>query len=88
MNLVLACAECNAGSGGKSGALPTRRFLERLHRRNSYLIDSHRPRRDALIRDTGRSAQERWSFLRALLEQLQVWQPRNWDGRPAAEDLG
>lgn len=85
---MLACAECNAGSGGKSDALPTRRFLERLHQRNSYLIDSHHPLRDALIRDTGRTAQERWSFLRALWEQLQVWQPRSWDGHPAAEHLG
>lgn len=85
---MLACAECNAGSGGKSSALPTRRFLERLHRRNSYLIDSHQPLRDALTRATGRTAQERWSFLRALREQLHVWQPQSWDGHPAAEHLG
>lgn len=67
VDLVLACAEW---SGEESGALPTRRFLERLHQRDSYLIDSHRPRRDALTRDTGRTAQERWSFLRGLWEQL------------------
>ncbi|GGR53156.1 hypothetical protein GCM10008959_13290 [Deinococcus seoulensis] len=85
MDLVLACAEW---SGEESDAFPTRRFLERLHQRNSYLIDSHYPLRDALIRDTGRTAQERWSFLRALREQRQVWPPRSWDGRPAAEHLG
>lgn len=86
-NLVLACAECNAGVGGKFDAIPDQRFLERLHRRNSYLIDSHHPLREALMLDTGRSAQERCAFLRRLWEQMREWQRRSWNGRPEAERL-
>lgn len=83
-NLVLACAECNAGPGGKFDAIPDRRFLERLHRRNSYLIDSHHPLRESLMRETGGSAQERWTFLYRLWERLREWQSRSWNGRPTS----
>jgi len=45
-NLVLACRECNRGAGGKSARVPSLRLLERLWRRNEYLISSHHPLRD------------------------------------------
>ena len=86
-NLVLACAECNAGTGGKFDAIPAQQFLERLHRRNSYLMDSHHPLRETLMLETGRSAQERWTFLHRLWEQMREWQPRSWNGRPEAGRL-
>lgn len=86
-NLVLACAECNNGAGGKFDALPDQRFLQRLHRRNSYLIDSHHPLRETLMVATGRSGQERWAFLSRLWHQMREWQPRSWKGRPEFEPL-
>lgn len=77
-NLVLACASCNGWAGGKSDAIPEKRFLIRIHRRNSYLIDSHHPLRNALIEATGRTEEERWRFLSSLYDQVREWQPRQW----------
>lgn len=37
-NLVLACSECNRGIGGKFDYIPELHLLERLHRRNEFLI--------------------------------------------------
>ena len=62
-NLVLACQSCNRGTGGKSGRLADLKYLERLHSRNSFLIDSHLPLREALIAQTGATEAERISFL-------------------------
>ncbi|SKV97532.1 Uncharacterised protein [Mycobacteroides abscessus subsp. abscessus] len=42
-NLVLACAACNRGPGGKFHRLPHGDFLERLWTRNEMLISSHHP---------------------------------------------
>jgi hypothetical protein len=40
-NLVLGCQTCNRGVEGKFDRLPDVPYLERLHRRNEFLIDSH-----------------------------------------------
>src|SRR5690606_27373353 len=48
-NLVLACRRCNRGVGGKSDRVPSLRLLERLHRRNGFLIASHHPLRETLM---------------------------------------
>jgi hypothetical protein len=42
-NLVLACRGCTRRICGKMAGVPGVRFLERLHRRNSYPIDSPHP---------------------------------------------
>ncbi|WP_291432027.1 HNH endonuclease [Deinococcus sp.] len=78
-NLVLACTDCNSGKGGK---LPAQRFVERLHRRNSYLIDSHHPLRAALIQDTGATPKARWAFLTSLETFALDNRPHRWNGRP------
>jgi hypothetical protein len=44
-NLVLACQTCNRGAEGKFECIPARRYLERLHKRNEFLINSHHPLR-------------------------------------------
>ncbi len=62
-NLVLACQNCNRGTGGKFDRMPHRRFLDRLHTRNEFLIDSHHPLRETLIQQTGQSKSARQSFL-------------------------
>lgn len=63
-NLVLACQRCNRGTRGKFDQLPQERFLERLHKRNEFLIISHDPLKETLIRQTGSSTQKRISFLK------------------------
>lgn len=62
-NLVLACPDCNRGEGGKFARIPTLDYLQRLHRRNEYLITSHHPLREAIIAQTGSNPQARWKYL-------------------------
>ena len=62
-NLVLACPECNRGQQGKFDRLPSVNLLERLHKRNEYLITSHHPLRETLITQTGFTEPTRRGFL-------------------------
>lgn len=62
-NLVLACPECNRGQQGKFDRLPSVNLLERLHKRNEYLIMSHHPLRETLIAQTGFTEPARRGFL-------------------------
>lgn len=62
-NLVLACKNCNRGQLGKFAWIPKFRFLERLHKRNEYLIGSHHPLRETLMAQTGKNEQIRGAFL-------------------------
>jgi hypothetical protein len=62
-NLVLACRECNRGENGKSARVPQIRYLERLLKRNNFLIDSHHPLRETLIAQTGTTETLRERFL-------------------------
>lgn len=62
-NLVLACANCNRGVGGKFDRLPHQRYLKRLHTRNEFFIDSHHPLGETLVLQTGNSEPKRRSFL-------------------------
>ena len=65
-NLVLACHDCNRGTGGKFARIPAGEYLERLNRRNEYLIGSHHPLRETLIAQTGATPAERWNFLKKV----------------------
>lgn len=62
-NLVLSCQDCNRGINGKFDKLPSLELLERLYKRNEYLIISHHPLRETLISQTGNTAEKRKSFL-------------------------
>lgn len=79
-NLVLACKECNRGSGGKFAKVPTIRLLERLKKRNDFLISSHHPLRETLIGQTGVTANLRLDFLQsmdsmAISHLIHRWEP-------------
>lgn len=79
-NLVLSCRRCNRGKQGKSARVPALHFLERLHRRNEYLIGSHHPLRETLMTQTGRTESERRSFLQhmesfAMEHLVSRWEP-------------
>lgn len=62
-NLVLACSKCNRGNEGKFSKIPKLKYLERLHRRNEFLISSHHPLRDTLMRQSGAREEDRRRFL-------------------------
>ena len=62
-NLVLSCKDCNRGVDGKFARIPEKKYLDRLYRRNEYLIISHHPLRESLVAQTGGDSRERWRFL-------------------------
>lgn len=77
-NLVLACQSCNRGASGKFAQVPALRFLERLHTRNSFFVESHHPLRETLIRQTGAQEQARRQFLQEMYRRSQDL-PQNWE---------
>jgi hypothetical protein len=83
-NLVLSCVSCNRGVGGKFDKLPHIDLLGRLSSRNEFLIGSHHPLRETLIRQTGVSDIERRAFLndfynKAKSRLFHVWLPSEMD---------
>ena len=80
---MLCCHSCNRGPKGKFALLPELVFLERLHSRNSFLINSHHPLRETLILQTGATELERRRFLQAIYNQSKELLIRNW--RPEFE---
>lgn len=80
-NLVLSCPDCNRGESGKFAQVPSIELLERLHKRNEYLIGSHHPLKETLIMQTGSTERDRKYFLdksyRFSKERLiHSWQPK------------
>ncbi len=83
-NLVLACQRCNRGVAGKSARVPAPRLLERLNRRNDFLIASNHPLRETLMQQTGRVSHERREFLQkmddwAIERLIHRWEPTDED---------
>ena len=70
-NLVLACPNCNRGPKGKFAQVPAIKYLERLNKRNEFLINSYHPLRETLIKQTGATAQARHDFL-ASMDKLAI----------------
>ena len=82
-NLVLACADCN-GSAEKGAKVPSQKLRIRLDKRNEYLIGSNHPLKETIIRQTGKTAQERISFLQGIYNEakrnlLFEWEPKAKD---------
>lgn len=84
-NLVLACANCNRGVGGKFDRLPQPRFLERLHTRNEFFIDSHHPLKETLMLQTGQSEPRRRSFLTSNYNAAKTGRLINSSWQPSFE---
>ena len=78
-NLVLSCAECNRGPGGKFTRLPTPRYLERLHTRNNFYIESHHPLRETLMNQTGQQEPQRRDYLRHAHKQASLILIHTWE---------
>ena len=60
-NLVLACKTCNRWD--KSARIPNLTLVQKLHKRNEYLISSHHPLSQTIINQTGKDALIRSNFL-------------------------
>ena len=81
-NLVLACGECNRGEGGKSDKIPALHLVQRLAKRNEYLIKSHHPLKDTLISQTGKTDLDRKQFLQRCLTIAAKTRIHTWDPLP------
>ncbi|MDP8234206.1 MAG: HNH endonuclease domain-containing protein [Candidatus Saelkia tenebricola] len=77
-NLVLACKDCNRGISGKFACVPSLKYLERLHKRNSYLIASHHPLRETLIKQTGLTDNNRVNTLQKVYDEAKQHLVQNW----------
>lgn len=84
-NLVLACPECNRGESGKFAKVPSVKYLERLFKRNEYLISSHHPLRETLIQQTGKTPQDRAAFLKAVDKEAINFLIHRWEVSPKGE---
>lgn len=78
-NLVLACDECNRGAGGKNARVPVNRYLDRLHARNQFYIESAHPLRETLMNQTGQTQNQRHAFLNqidrdAIIRLIHRWE--------------
>lgn len=84
-NLVLACPNCNRGPDGKFSKAPSIKHLNRLYKRNEFLISSHHPLRETIILQTGRTADERKLFLKTLDRRATGILIHRWDIAEKAE---
>lgn len=84
-NLVLACRSCNRGVRGKFERMPNQCYLERLDKRNEFLIDSHHPLRETLIQQTGQSRTARQYFIWNNYKQAIMGPLINTDWKPECE---
>lgn len=76
-NLVLADSDINLN---KSARIPERKFLEKLHNRNEFYIESKHPLAETIINQTGLTIEKRKLFLEsqynlALSLSIQQWKP-------------
>lgn len=81
-NLVLACKSCNRGADGKFARVPSLQLLERLNRRNEYLIGSHHPLRETLMRQTGSTPAKRSAFLQRAYNVARDRLVHSWEPVP------
>jgi 5-methylcytosine-specific restriction endonuclease McrA len=78
-NLVLACVDCNRGVAGKFDSTPSKTYVERLAKRNDYLIESNLPIKQTLILQTGKTPSERRAFLQSKLDLALTHHPGIWE---------
>ena len=77
-NLVLACEECNRGGNGKFDKIPAIKYLGRLHKRNEFLISSHHPLRETIMKQTGSTEKERAIFMKHIFGKAQEIKNKDW----------
>ena len=85
-NLVLSCQDCNRGPSGKFERIPHLDYLDQLHSRNNYLIESVKPLRETIYNQIGRSESERISFLQSFYDEAIMILPIKWVPKEKHED--
>lgn len=85
-NLVLSCRSCNRGPGGKFARVPSIRLLEKLHVRNEYLIASHHPLSQTLVKQTGSTQSVRTAFLNNFHQSARTKLFHLWEAETVCED--
>ncbi|QGQ95885.1 HNH endonuclease [Paenibacillus psychroresistens] len=79
-NLVLTCSDCNRGEeNGKFARLPKYDLLQRLHKRNEYLIESNHPLKETLIMRTGLNSDNRKTFLERRFIFAKTFKAAEWE---------
>lgn len=86
-NLVLACPRCNRGEDGKFARVPDIKYLNRLFKRNEFLICSHHPLRETLMRQTGNTEEERRMFLQSIYNHASNVLIHKWSTEQVGEEL-
>lgn len=86
-NLVLACQACNRGPMGKFARVPSIKLLERLHKRNEYLISSHHPLRETLMAQTGQTTAHRQAFLQQRHNEATTLLIHQWEPQELQEPM-
>lgn len=78
-NLVLTCQECNRGdNNGKFARVPHESLLERLYKRNEYLIESNHPLKETIIMKTGKNSKKREEFLKTAFNYASSIKSSGW----------
>ncbi len=80
-NLVLSCVECNR-SAGKSSKIPSLDLIKRLNHRNEYLISSNHPLKETIIRQTGKTSQNRAGFIQRVIDDTSNTGGPSWEPEP------
>lgn len=78
-NLVLACKDCNRGVHGKFEKIPAPKYLERLYRRNEFLINSHHPLRETLLLQMGDKVDKRVRYLKNIYQKAKEYLFYIWE---------
>ena len=86
-NLVLACPECNRGANGKFAKIPSIKYLRRLHKRNEFLISSHHPLRETIMKQTGQNELERTTYLQDVDNRAINMLIHRWETPAVGEEV-
>ncbi len=81
-NLVLTCVSCNRGEGGKFQRIPDISFLYLLNKRNNFYVESHHPLRETIINQTGKTNEDRKSFLQTMFNSATDFLPSENKWKP------
>jgi 5-methylcytosine-specific restriction endonuclease McrA len=84
-NLVLSCKDCNRGEQGKFERIPDLSFLNRLHKRNNFYVESHHPLKETIINQTGETEANRRAFLQSFFDHAVATIPSKWKPREQGE---
>ena len=86
-NLVLSCKQCNRGAGGKFERIPKIKYLERLAKRNEFLVSSHHPLRETIIAQTGKTEADRRLFLDKMNRDAVNYVIQTWETKERGDPL-